>query len=51
MADEAWINQKQYDNLALEELNDLINRRFDELVVKKLPAMVAALSDLGTETP
>lgn len=48
---EAWINRKQYDNLALEELNDLINRRFDELVFKKLPAMVAALSDLGTEMP
>lgn len=48
---EAWINQKQYDNLALEELNDLINRRFDELVVKKVPAMAAALSGLGAETP
>jgi hypothetical protein len=43
---ETWINAKQYDNLQTGELNDLINRRFDDLATKKVPNMVKALAPL-----
>jgi len=46
---ETWINSKQYDNLQIGELNDLINRRFDELATKKVPNMVKALSPLAVK--
>jgi hypothetical protein len=43
---EVWINKKQYDNQSLEELKSLIDRRFDDLVTKKVSSMVATLSRL-----
>jgi hypothetical protein len=43
---EAWINQKQYNDLSIEKLGELIERRFDDLIAKRLPSMTSALSEL-----
>ena len=44
---ESWINQKQYNEHSIEKLEELIGRRFDELISKKLPGMAGALLELS----